>query len=144
MKWFLNELYFPFFARKFHVIIRNFKVVQNKQRQTRRTLFSGFKKGKLDGNDDFRNLNQAATFFKATSERLRLFLSNFSRVCQVKNKVDLLSLSLLRILHVYRLPGSFTSTIKVGCTLTTRSHSPLVTPANFSKLTIDDCSHCLN
>lgn len=98
----------------------------------------------MDGNDDFRNLNQAATFFKATSERLRLFLSNFSRVCQVKNKVDLLSLSLSHssyILHVYRLPGSFTSTIKVGCTLTTRSHSPLVTPANFSKLTIDDCSH---
>lgn len=31
--------------------------------------FQGFKKGKLDGNDDFRNLNQAATFFKATSER---------------------------------------------------------------------------
>lgn len=60
----------------------------------------------MDGNDDFRNLNQAATFFKATSERPPpLSLELFSSM-QVKNKVSL-SLSLLRILHVYRLPELF-------------------------------------
>lgn len=60
------------FTSAFRVIILDFKV-QNKRQRTRRTLFWG-ERGKLHGNDDFRNLNRAAMFSKQRPHLLSLSL----------------------------------------------------------------------